>query len=88
MYCLKHAQKYANKPNIADFRVERTVFVDREGDDGKRKCRPVDCRTVKFSLGGLVIDRMGVIVEQSDSKQVNKSYIPTYLCIFFPYSWL
>ena len=63
IYCLKHAQKYASKPNNTDFTLRRTVLVDRETEDGRRKVRPVDFRDLKFRLGGLTVHDMGVFVE-------------------------
>ena len=43
---MKHAQKYASKENNLDFRMLRRVFVDREAEEGRRKCKLVDYRFV------------------------------------------
>ena len=79
VYCLKHAQKYAHKQNNAAFPVRRQVFIDRVGEDGRRRCKEVAAGRLQFSLGGLRVEDLGVVLEASDTKKV--SNIVNKMCL-------
>ena len=72
MYCLKHAQKYAAKANHLSFNVDRLVTVHWGEQDEKQRIKNnrVDFRQLKFALGSLKIDQLGLLVDASDTRQV------------------
>jgi hypothetical protein len=53
--------------------VDRLVTVYwGEGEEARKRLKTtlVDCRQLKFSLGSLRIDQLGLIVDASDTRQV------------------
>ena len=71
MYCLKHAQKYAGKANTLGLAVDRLVTVYREEEEGRKRGKTIiDHRELKVALGSLQIDRLGTLVDASDTRQV------------------
>ena len=74
MYCIKHAQKYATKPNASSFHVDRTIWVDTDPEEtvGRKRSKFVDFRELQFSLGSVTYDRLGSLVPASDTKSVSK----------------
>ena len=74
VYCIKHAQKYATKPNARSFHVDRTVWVDTDPEEtvGRKRSKFVDFRELQFSLGSVTYDRLGSLVPASDTKSVSK----------------
>ena len=73
VYCIKHAQKYATKPNARSFHVDRTIWVDMDPDEtvGRKRGKFVDFRELRFSLGSVTFDRLGSLVPASDTKSVS-----------------
>ena len=73
MYCIKHAQKYAAKPNARSFHVDRTVWVDLDPEEtmGRKRSKFVDFRDLQFSLGSVRFERLGSLVPASDTRPVS-----------------
>lgn len=73
LYCLKHAQKYANKPNTTDFFVDRHIWIDcdPEEEKGRKRSKFVDFRNLKFSVGSVFIENIGTLVPASDTTQAS-----------------
>ena len=73
MYCIKHAQKYAAKPNTRTFHVDRTVWVDLDPEEtvGRKRSKFVDFRDLQFSLGSVRFERLGSLVPASDTRPVS-----------------
>eukprot|EP00090_Calanus_glacialis_P000703 TRINITY_DN10472_c0_g1_i1.p1 TRINITY_DN10472_c0_g1~~TRINITY_DN10472_c0_g1_i1.p1 ORF type:complete len:2203 (+),score=428.08 TRINITY_DN10472_c0_g1_i1:62-6670(+) len=90
VYCLKHAQKYANTPNIGDFVVDRHMWIDcdPEEEKGRKRSKLADYRNLKFTVGSVVIDNIGTIVPASDTKHalvpVGFSAIKTFWSVLKP----
>ena len=73
MYCIKHAQKYAAKPNARTFHVDRMVWVDLDPEEtvGRKRSKFVDFRELQFSLGSVRFERLGSLVPASDTRPVS-----------------
>ena len=73
MYCIKHAQKYAAKPNARTFHVDRMVWVDLDPEEtvGRKRSKFVDFRDLQFSLGSVRFERLGSLVPASDTRPVS-----------------
>ena len=46
------------------------VFIDRGGEDGRRRHKDVAADSVQLRLGNLAVNNLGNIVNESDSKEV------------------
>ena len=80
MYCIKHAQKYAAKPNARTFHVDRTVWVDLDPEEtvGRKRSKFVDFRDLQFSLGSVRFERLGSLVPASDTRPVSCHFYVHY----------
>ena len=77
LYCMKHAQRYGYKENVAEFRLGRAVWVDREGEEERaraRRTRRADYRHLAFSLGSLQVESLGSLVSASQRQNVSYSF--------------
>ena len=88
VYCIKHAQKYAAKPNARSFHVDRTVWVDTDPEEtvGRKRSKFVDFRELQFSLGSVTYDRLGSLVPASDTKSVSRRRSFDTLSLICPHS--